>query len=557
MAFTKRWTLPAFSSKVRTLMRIRCLGLLMLVGTAPAFAKPPRLTLFITVDALGSDLYWRMRPKFRFGLNQVAVQGAFFPNTRYDYVETHTAPGHTTLATGANPSRHGIVSNKLFNRQVNKLEPAFVDPGHPALEAPLEQSDVSPQNLLAETLSDRLKLSTYGRGKSVSISGKGRAAIAMAGRLGQAWWFNESIGRFVTGTYYLKEVPAWMKAFNDKKVADSFQNKEWALSAPAKEYLGTDDRPFESDVNGMGRTFPHPLNGGLSSAGPQSYAALATAPQMNDILVQAAKAAIDGEQLGKDDVPDFLAISFSSFDRIFHAYGPYSWEMQDAALRLDRTLGDLIALAERAAGGKPNLLVVLSSDHGGAAIPEEWATAGLNGVRVSPSSLKEGLNKELMDRFKSELVVSVEETSVYLDWKLMGERRLDAALVRRAAATWLAKHPSVAYAVSREDLERAPGSLGDGFRAGFHPDRSGDVFFTLKPFSVLEQEPGGTSHGTAYAYDNTVPTFFLGRGVKPGFNPAPIRAVDVASTTATLMEMGQPASCEGSAKAEAMTTAPR
>jgi len=533
------------------------LWLLVLLSSAVAFGKPPKLTLFISVDALGSDLFWRMKPRFKAGLLAMSTQGAFFPTARYDYAETVTAAGHATLSTGTNPWRHGVVSNRVFNRLSGKLEPVFADANHPPLEAPLENTDVSPAALMAETLADRVRLTSQGRGKVIAIAGKGRAAVAMGGKLGQAWWFNESIGRFVTGTYYLKEVPAWMKALNDKKLADAYQAKEWPLLLPAKEYVGTDDRPYEADVYGLGRTFPHPLNGGLTAPGPQSYAALSSSPLMNDLFVQAAKAAIDGEGLGKDEVPDLLAVSISSFDRTYHLFGPYSWETQDAALRLDKTVAELIALGERAAGGRANLLVVLSADHGGAAIPEEWAAAGVEGVRVSPVPYLDGLKKELNERFRGDFAAAIEETDVYLDQKAIADKKLDAAAVRRAAAAWLSRQPDVALAVARDDLDSAPGPLGAALRAGYYPERSGDVLFSLKPFRVLEYEPSGTSHGAPYAYDNQVPVLFLGKGVKPGFNPAPIRVVDVAPTVAALMEMGEPASSEGAARSEAMTSLPR
>ena len=538
-------------------MRVRSWCVVLLLASIPAFAKPPRLTLFISVDALGSDVYWRMKPRFKAGLLQLSAQGAHFPTARYDYAETVTAAGHATLVTGANPSKHGIVSNRVLNRQSGRLEPAFADANHPPLEAPLEVTDASPMALMVETLGDHLKLFTWGKGKAVAIAGKSRAAIAMGGKLGTAWWFNESIGRFVTSTYYLKEVPAWMKLFNEKKPADAFQTKDWPLLLPPKEYFGTDDRPFEADVYGLGRTFPHPLSGGLTAPGPQSYAALSSSPLMNELLVQAAKAAIDGEQLGKDDVPDLLAVSFSPFDRTYHLFGPYSWEIQDAALRLDRAIGDLISAAEKAAGGRSNLVVVLSADHGGAAIPEELAAAGLDGVRVHPDGIRDGLKKELNDRFKGEFVQSIEETDVYLDAKAIADKKLDGAAVRRAAAAWLGKHADVAYAVAKDDLETAPGAVAAALRAGYFEGRSGDVLVSLKPFHVLELEPNGTSHGAPYAYDNEVPVFFLGKGVKPGFYPQPIRVIDVAATTAALMEMGEPAQSEGTARGEALTSTPR
>ena len=333
----------------------------------------------------------RSRPKFKAGLQTLVRDGATFPTARYDYAETVTAAGHTTLATGANPSRHGVNSNKILNRTTGKLERIFADSNHPVLEAPLSSDDVSPVNLLAETLSDRLRLSTQSRGKSISIGGKARSAIALGGHLGEAWWFSEEVGKFVTGTYYRKEFPAWVKAFNDKKLPDTYFAKEWALAEPVKEYIGDDDRTGESDWYALGKKFPHPLTGGLAQAGPQSYSALASSPMFNEIQVAFAKAAIDAEGLGKDDIPDLLSISFSALDRTYHLWGPYSWEMQDHVMRLDKAIGELITAAEKAAGGRANLLVVLSADHGGANIPEQWAALGVDGVRVSPTTLEKAL----------------------------------------------------------------------------------------------------------------------------------------------------------------------
>lgn len=532
-------------------MMSRLLALCCVLAALPSFAKPPRLTVFISVDAMGTDVFQKHRPRMKAGLARLINEGAFVPSVHYESAECVTAVGHTTLVTGAYPWRHGIVSNKVFNRATGKLEPIFVDTNHPILEAPLGNDDVSPDHLLAETLSDRVRASTWMKGKSISIAGKGRSAIAMAGRLGEAWWFHEQLGRFVTGTYYRKAVPTWVQAYNDKKVADSYQTKKWELLSPAKDYLGDDERPFESDWYGMSRVFPHPLSGGLPSPGPQSYSALASSPMMNDVLVEFAKAAIEGEQLGKDDVPDLLSISFSPFDRTYHLYGPSSWEMQDMVVRLDKTIGDLLQTLERTVG-KGNVVVVMSADHGGAAIPEEWAALGLDGKRVPPTQLTGAVNDALKAKLGIEKVIAAnEETDVYLDWKAIADKKLDLATVRRQVAEQLRALPEVAVAVSRDDLFGPdPGGFVKAMQLGFHPDRSGDVLMLLKPFNVLESEPRGTSHGTPYAYDSEVPLLLWGRGVKPGISGTWARAVDVAPTTAALMELGTPAMTEGRALSE-------
>jgi len=541
------------------LLMVRPLALALLLFSLPALAKPPRLALFITVDALGTDLLLRTRPKFKSGMRQLLDGGAFYPYGRFDYAKPRTAAGHATLSTGANPWRHGIVDNRVVDRVTGQPVSVFRDEAHPVLEVPLSVAsggDTSPLNLMVETLGDRLRMSSRSRGKVVALSGKGRAAIALAGRLGQAYWFDETVGKFVTGTWYTKEFPGWLKAFNGRGLADGYFSQQWAPLLPKTEYLGEDERPYEADESGLGRSFPHPLSGGGQSAGPHSYEALASSAFSNDLLVQAAKAALEGEAMGKDEVPDLLAVSFSGTDRVFHAYGPYSWEMQDTLYRLDRALAELITAAERAAGGRANLVIVLTADHGGAAVPEHWASEGLPARRMNTKELAKGLSQALKARFPQvEMTVTQEESDVYLGGKALEDGKADGAAVRRAAAEWLSKQPGIAAAVARDDLYTAPDVAGliAPVRRGYYPGRSGDVLIVPQSFQVISNMMTGTNHGTPYTYDQQVPVVFAGKGVKPGTYLQEINATDVAPTLAAMMELGAPASAEGRPRTEFFT----
>lgn len=535
---------------------LAALAALAALFALPASAKAPKLTLFISVDALGSDLLLRNRPRLTGGLGQLLNTGAFYPYARYAYAETRTAPGHATLATGANPWRHGIVDNDVHDRATGQSVQPYMDPAHPVLDgATVPTSDTSPENLMAETLADRLRVSTQGRGKVVALSFKARAAIPLAGRLGQAWWFDGVEGKMVTSTWYAKAVPAWMQAFNARKLADAGFSKTWELLRPRAEYVGEDDRAAEPDAYGMGRTFPHSLRNGLTAPGPQSYKAFAVSPRSHDLLVQAAKAALEGEGLGKDDVPDILAVSFSGTDEVFHAFGPYSWEIQDSLLRLDQAMGELIAAAERAAGGRANLLIALSADHGGAEIPEAWAQAGVPARRINSLEVAKTLATDLRTKFGVDVTVAMLDLDVYLGGKALESGQVDGAAVRRAAAEWIAKQPFAVTAVARDDLDTAPDTAGlvEPLRRGYYPQRSGDVLFMAKPFQVVTDYPRGTNHGVPYSYESQVPVVFAGRGVKPGLYLQEIDPVDVAPTLSALLEMGMPASAEGKPRAEALT----
>ncbi|MBM7115758.1 alkaline phosphatase family protein [Archangium primigenium] len=527
---------------------------LLLLTALPAWAKPPRLTLFITVDAMGTDVLLRHRPQLKGGLGKLLDTGAFYPYARYGYAKPRTAAGHATLATGAHPWRHGIVDNRVIDRATGKPVRILPDDEHPVLEAPLSTDDVSPANLLAETLADRLRLSTQEKGKAIALSGKPRSSIPLAGRLGQAYWFDDTVGKFITSTWYAKELPGWLKDFNTTQPPGAWHGQTWELSRPRAEYTGEDDRPQEGESYGLGRVFPHPLTGGLAAPGPASYSAFAVSPLSFDVIVKAAGAAIAGEGLGKDDVPDMLGVSFSATDRVYHQYGPTSWEMQDTMFRLDKAVGDLIALAEKAAGGRGNLLVMISADHGGAAVPEQWAGAGVGARRVNPARFGQQLTEVLRKRFGGDVTATVEESDVYLGGKTLEDGKGDPAAVRRATADWLRQQPEIALAVASDDLYTMPdvGGYAMLLRRGYYPQRSGDVLYVVKPFHVLSNDTFGSNHGAPYAYDQLVPVLFAGKGVRPGTYLREISTTDVAPTLAAALEMLPPASAEGTPRYEAL-----
>jgi len=63
-----------------------------------------------------------------------------------------------------------------------------------------------------------------------------------------------------------------------------------------------------------------------------------------------AKALIDAEGLGDDEVTDYLSVGFSATDYIGHFFGPSSLEAEDNLLQLDRTLPTCSPLLTRRSG---------------------------------------------------------------------------------------------------------------------------------------------------------------------------------------------------------------
>jgi predicted AlkP superfamily pyrophosphatase or phosphodiesterase len=345
------------------------LGVLLLGAAASQAAESPgrnvKLVLQITVDQLRGDTLSRFGGRFgQGGFRYVLDHGSHFINAHYRHANTETAPGHATLATGADPARHGIVANDWIDQQTGAFVYNTEDDRHHIIGAePRPHQGVSPRNLLASTFGDELVVHTAGRSRVFSLSIKDRGAILPGGHAGKAFWFSRGQGAFVTSTYYYDRYPQWVDDWNAKGLPAGYDGTAWELLDDRTTYIAKDldDRPYEADFGGFGRTFPHPLG----EAGSKFFnLLLSITPVGDELSLDFAKALIQAERVGQGDAIDYLQVSFSSPDYMGHLFGPSSLEYEDAVLRLDRVLANLFAFVDRKVG-LDRTLIVLCADHGG------------------------------------------------------------------------------------------------------------------------------------------------------------------------------------------------
>ena len=340
-------------------------SLLFALATSALAQEKPRLVLQITVDQLRGDLPTRYYDRLgEGGFRLLWESGVVYRDAHHAHANTETIVGHTTLATGANPSGHGMVGNLWFDRETGFTTYNVEDPRYRLLT---ENADVdrdteidptqraarsdgrSPAAILVTTFSDELRSSNGGKSKAIGVSVKDRGAISMAGHSGTAYWFSKATGSFVTSTYYLDQYPDWVADFNLTKPAQRYAGTNWNLLHNQGTYLfgGADDREWETDVAGFGRVFPHSFGDGSS---PYFTTWLTLSPAGDKIVLDFAKKALVEEQLGRDEVTDYLSVSFSSTDYVGHVFGPSSLEAEDNMLQLDRTLADLLAYVDEQVG---------------------------------------------------------------------------------------------------------------------------------------------------------------------------------------------------------------
>ena len=539
--------------------------LLALAAALPlvAQASPPKLVLQITVDGLRADLVYRYRDNFsKGGFNYLLRNGAVFTNARYLHANTETVVGHTTLATGATPAVHGMVGNVWYHADSGELGYNIEDAGAPLLPTRVDatagaqvdpaqlkarSSGRSPRGILVPTFADTLRISGPRSGKVFGISGKDRSAVAMAGKVGTAYWYSTDTGDFQTSHYYMDTYPDWVKAWNGAGHTAALANTQWQLLLPQADYLlaDRDDRPYEVDLKGFGRTFPHDYG---PEQHPLFFTRVLVSPAGDALLADFGKALIEAESLGQDNATDYLSISFSGVDAVNHFFGPSSLENEDTVLRLDRTLEHLFRYIDKAVGLE-HTLIVLSADHGMAEMPEHATEQGYPADRLYSDQFMAYAGNAAKTLFGSDQVIKdYFRPYVYLDGDELGRLGIarDEAIDKLAAA--LSRMEGVAAAVP---AARA-GSLGEPAVAhNHHPTRSGDIYVYQEPhWFMFDRGAIGVMHGSPWAYDSHVPLIFVGPDISAGVHERPVHPIDVAPTLARLLELPPPAAAQGRALPE-------
>ena len=530
--------------------------------------EPPRLILQITVDQLRGDLPLRYGAQFgEGGFRYLLEAGIHYENAHHAHANTETVVGHTTLATGAHPSAHGMVGNLWFDRKVGRTIYNIEDPDYAMLtsgagvDAAVEIDPTqiaagtdgrSPEAILTTTFSDELSISTLGAAKVFGVSVKDRAAVAMAGHTGKAFWFSKSAGQFVTSNYYYDAYPEWVQTWNAKRMTERYSGAAWELLHPRERYRfgDRDDQAWEPDFAGYGRTFPHPFS---TAESPYFTTLLTVSPAGDEITADFAKALIDAEDLGDDDVTDFLAISFSATDYVGHFFGPSSLEAEDNLLQLDRTLADLFAYIDREIG-LDRTLIVLSADHGAPEAPGYLRELGKLGGYVTPDRWDtDPAAERIRERFglTGKLIQGYEHPYLILADEVRYAEGVDLVALETAIAEEIVAFEGVAYAIPSSRLREGslPGNaLTRAVLNNFNPERSGDIYVVFEPDWFINDFDGisvTVTHGSPWRYDTFVPIIFAGWGLSSSTISRRIHTVDVALTLSVIAGTRPPSGAAG------------
>ncbi len=504
----------------------------------------PKLVVVLVVDQMRADYVEKYAHQWTRGLRRLISQGAWFRQAAYPYWGTHTCVGHATVSTGSLPATHGIMGNTWWDRESAKVVTCTEDPQAKTVSygAAVQGGD-SAARLEVPTFADELRVQAGGRSRVVTFSLKARSAIMLAGhRADAATWYDEKTGAWLTSTAYASALVSFVAQYVRAHPVEADFGKSWTPVLPEPAYVFEGTTLGEKPPTGWDTTFPHVLKGRGEKPDATFYQLWEKSPFADAYLARMAQAAVDALGLGKGRDPDFLAVSFSTLDLIGHAYGPFSQEIQDELVRLDGTIGGLLAHLDRVVGSG-NYVVALTADHGVAPIPEQLSAKGFDAGRLPTADVIDKVEKVLEQLLgPGKHVARMVTNDLYFAPGVYQKLVANPAAVQ-AVMDAIFSVPGVARVLRSDELSDRRTTEDPLLRAAarsYAPGRSGDLLVLEKPYWLLggaARDLGanlGTDHGTAYAYDTRVPLLLMGRWIRPGEYLSATTPADIAPTLAFL-----------------------
>lgn len=465
----------------------------------------PKLVVGLVVDQMRWDYLYYYHEQYRKdGLRRLLDEGYSFENTMINYVPTVTAIGHASIYTGSVPALHGIAGNNFMIDD----KPTYCcdDSTVQGVGSDSKEGRMSPRNLIASGMGDMLRIATDYQGKVIGVALKDRAAILPAGHAANAaYWWDTTAGHFITSTYYMNALPAWVDKVNKQ--------------------IGT--KPgydVKTSVEGVTKTF------------------------------EMAKAAIENEQLGQDAVTDMLALSVSSTDAIGHTFGTRGKENHDVYMELDRQVADFLNFLDNKVG-RGNYLLFLSADHGAAHNPNVLKANKMPSGGLETWNALKAVNQDLASALgiSGKVIKSEDAGRLYLDHAVVAASGKSLDEVKQAVINRLEQDPNILYVVDYDKalVTSVPQPIRERIVNGYNKKRSGDLFYVAKAgWEDVSNKADyrGTTHGQWNPYDAHIPFVLYGWNVAHGQTSKPVSIVDIVPTICEMLHIQMPNSCVGNAQ---------
>jgi predicted AlkP superfamily pyrophosphatase or phosphodiesterase len=503
----------------------------------------PKLIIGIIVEQMNTDDLFKYWDKFENnGLKRLVNEGALCKNARYDFYNTQSLPGAATIATGCNPSVHGIVADFWPDIESGTVIPACGNGNYKSTGNFSVNSPGSPANLLTATIGDELKLFSNGKSTIISISLNPGMSIILGGHAADAaYWFDYKTGCWISNSYFLDSLPDWVNKFNAKGLASVYTGKEWKSLLPVSEYNESVNISNAGNSGDQGY-FSYLLKSPKDKV--QSYGILAETPFGDNLVKDFAIDAIVSETLGKHAYPDIIFITFSSTFQISNKFGRLSAELEDCYLRLDREIAHLLQFLDENIG-KENLVLYLTSCHGS---PNDAELLKKNNIPSSDFDVDKAmvLLKAYLNAIyrPGDWVKKYYNCQIFLKHNLIEDSKIQIDVFRKNVAEFMNQFSGVAAAITADYGAKGLTTASDleKVRNNNYRKRCGDVFVILEPGWY---EKNGRPEGAKTVNCPFVPLIWYGWKLNRTMVNRRVSITDIVPTLANFLNIRRPEGCTG------------
>lgn len=507
------------------------------ISLGVATAATPRLVVNIVLGTMrASDIERYSDNMCEGGFRRLIDGGIYCTDAYYDYALTSTPAGLATIATGAQPSVHGIVGEYWWNHVDSSIVSLIADSkSHPV---PFSTGSIScsPHRIQTPTLGD-MALWADSRSKQVTIALDPLSSIVLNGKTGTAYWVERNKTNWTTSAAYTSAIPEWVAKYNAEGSNNLYRLERWTPIGDITKYHNTEVAVVE-DIKGIATKLISDVD---LHTDDSIYGHMCYTPAGNTMLLEFASQAIAHEQLGRDDAPDVLNICLDPARYIAENYGPESIEYEDMIYRLDIALAEFLVYLYAQVNNSSDIVVVLTAAHGTS--PSYNPIDGIERERFNHRQMEVIVNAFLGARYGSEnYVLGYANNAVYLNHEILNAKKLNIADIREEVAVFLLQMRGVSSAVSATALRNT--SFGEGrqrlMQQSFHATRSGDVIIDFMPGWMIESRDYRSTSHAGYRYDSGVPLVIYGGGIAPQCVERSVSIVEVAPTIARILGIEQP-----------------
>ncbi|WP_448104057.1 alkaline phosphatase family protein [Pedobacter panaciterrae] len=515
------------------------------IADAAGQSLKPKIVVGIVVEQMKFEYLSRFYGKFgENGFKRLINNGYNCNFTHINSIPTSTSSGYASIYTGATPSIHGIVNNDWYDKRKSIQVYSVEDPQSTTLGSSSFAGHMSPIKLRVPTIGDELRLYSNFQSKVFAIGLKDRGAILSSGHSANAaYFFDSTVNKWVSSTYYLRDLPDWVKKLNDSIDEKYLVDTLWKTLLPIEEYTesGADDSFYEGRMpNEAKPIFPHVYTS------KKTMFRISTSPTGNLMTLDLAKEVIVNEKLGSSNYTDMLNISLSSTDYIGHMYGPRSVEIEDCYLRLDQQLASFLAFLDNKIG-KNNYIFYLTSTHGVADNVQYLSSNKLPYVYESTSQLIKEVEKELKGEFGDfNWIKAYSNPMIFLNDSTLAYTKADKQRVKNRVISLLSAYNGIYKVIdlANTDKEVMDKNLLTLAVNGCFPNLMGDLMI-ISNVGWSDGPRTGTTHGSGYAYDTHVPLIWYGQNIQRGVDMSSISITDIAPTLSAILGIQEPSGSNG------------